>query len=217
MLGDRDLQEEVLAALDWEPGVDAAQIGVSVSDRVVTLRGTVPTLQQKWIAERTTRHLVGVRAVANDLEVSPTGIAARSDPAIAEAAANALEWDSAVPDNAVKVTVRNGWITLTGTVAQQYEKTAAELAVQRLLGVKGVANSIVVKQSVSAHDVKTKIEEALKRSAAIDSQRISVEASDGAIVLTGMVRSLAERDDAERAAWAAPGVTSVEDRLVIVA
>lgn len=215
MKSDRDLQDEVLAALEWEPGVHAAQIGVTVSEGVVTLRGTVSTLQEKWIAERVARHLVGVRAIANDLDVSPTGNAVRSDSAIAEVAANALEWDSGVPDGAVKVTVRNGWVTLTGTVAHQFEKSAAELVVQRLYGVKGVANSIVVKPCVSAGDVKAKIEDALKRSAAIDSHRIRVEARDGAVVLTGTVRSLAERDDAERAAWAAPGVTKVEDRLVV--
>jgi osmotically-inducible protein OsmY len=215
MKSDRNLQDEVLAALEWEPGVNAARIGVTVSDGVVTLRGTVPTLQEKWIAERAARHLVGVRAVANDLDVSPTGNAVRSDSAIAEVAANALEWDSAVPDGAVKVTVRNGWVTLTGTVAHQFQKSAAELVVHRLYGVKGVANSIDVKPCVSADDVKFKIEEALKRSAVIDSQRISVDARDGVVLLTGAVRSLAERDDAERAAWAAPGVTKVEDRLVI--
>lgn len=215
MRTDRDLQDEVLAALEWEPGVNAAQIGVTVGDGVVTLRGTVSTLQEKWIAERAARHLAGVRAVANDLDVSPTGNAVRSDSAIAEVAANALEWDSAVPDGAVKVTVRNGWVTLTGAVAHQYEKSAAELAVQRLYGVKGVANSIVVKPCVSAGDVKAKIEDALKRSAMIDAQRISVAAREGAVVLTGTVRSLAERDDAERAAWAAPGVTKVIDRLVV--
>jgi osmotically-inducible protein OsmY len=158
---------------------------------------------------------VGVRAIANDLDVSPSGNAVRSDSAIAEVAANALEWDSAVPDGAVKVTVRNGWITLTGTVAHQFEKSAAELVVQRLYGVKGVANAIAVTPHVSVGDVKAKIEEALKRSAVIDSQRIRVDAREGVIVLTGTVRSLAERDDAERAAWAAPGVTRVDDRLVV--
>jgi osmotically-inducible protein OsmY len=215
MQTDRDLQENVLAALDWEPELDAAQIGVSVSDGIVTLRGIVTTAHQKWTAERVTRHVIGVRAVANDLDVSPTGHAARSDPAIAEAAADALEWDSAVPDRAIKVTVRNGWVTLTGSVAHRFEKSAAERAVGRVYGVRGVANSVLVKSSVSPSDVKARIEEVLKRSALIDAQRIRVEASDGAVVLTGTVRSLAERDDAERAAWAAPGVTKVDDRLVV--
>ena len=217
MKSDRELQDEVLAALEWEPGVNVAQIGVTVSDSVITLRGTVSTLQKKLIAERAARHLVGVRAIANDLEVGPPGIAAGSDPAIAEVAANALEWDSAVPDGAVKVTVRNGWVTLTGTVSLRLEKSAAELAVRRLYGVKGVANAIVVQPHVSAGDVKAQIEDALTRSAVIDSQRISVEARNGEVVLTGAVRSVAERDDAERAAWAAPGVTKVIDRLVVAA
>jgi osmotically-inducible protein OsmY len=212
---DRDLQDEVLAALEWEPSINAAQIGVTVSDGVITLRGSVRTLQQKWIAERVARRLVGVRAVANDLDVSPTGNAVRSDSAIAEVAANALEWDSSVPDGAVKVTVRNGWVTLTGTVTHQSEKSAAELIVQRLYGVRGVANSIIVKPRVSAGDVKAQIEDALKRSAVIDSQGIRVETREGLVLLTGTVRSLAERDDAERAAGAAPGVTTVDDRLVV--
>jgi Predicted periplasmic or secreted lipoprotein len=213
-LDDRELQEQVLAALDWEPGVDAARIGVSVSDGVVTLRGTVTTLYEKWTAERAARHIFGVRAVANDLDVAPT--AARSDPAIAQVAANALEWDSAIPDNAVKVTVRNGWITLTGTVAWQYQKSAAERIVQRLYGVKGVANSIIVKPEASPADVKTKIESAFKRSAEIDAQRVKVDARDGTVTLTGSVHSLVEREEAERAAWAAPGVTHVDDRLMVV-
>jgi osmotically-inducible protein OsmY len=215
MKSDRELQDEVIDALEWEPGVSAAQIGVTVSDGVITLRGSVSTLQKKLIAERAARHLVGVRAIANELEVSPPGGAAGSDPVIAEVAANALEWDSAVPDGAVKVTVRNGWVTLTGTVALPLEKSAAELAVRRLYGVRGVANAIVVQPSVSAGDVKARIEAALKCSAVIDSQRIGVEARSGEVVLTGAVRSLAERDDAERAAWAAPGVTKVVDRLVV--
>lgn len=213
---DRELQEQVLEALEWEPGCDAAQIGVTVRDRVVTLRGTVMTLHQKWTAERAARHIFGVRAVANDLDVAPTGEAARSDSAIAEAAANALDWDSAVPNDTVKATVRNGWVTLTGAVAHQYEKSAAELAVQRLYGVKGVANSIIVKPQVSVGDVKTKIENAFKRSAEIDAHRIKVEARDGTVVLTGTVHSLIEREEAERAAWAAPGVSNVDDRLVVV-
>jgi osmotically-inducible protein OsmY len=167
------------------------------------------------MAERIVRHLVGVRAVATDLDGSPTGNAARSDTAIVTAAANALEWDSAVPDRAVKATHRHRCVTLTGTVAHQFEKSAAELCVQRLNGVKGVANSIVIKPCVHTGDVKAKIEEALQRSAVVDSQRISVDARDGTVLLTGTVRSLAERDDAERAAWAAPGVTTVDDRLLV--
>jgi osmotically-inducible protein OsmY len=156
----------MLAALKWEPGINAAQIGVTVSDGVVTLRGTVSSLEKKWIAERAARRLSRVRAIADDLDVSPIGNGVRSDSAIAAAEANALEWDSAVPDGAVKVTVRNGWITLTGSVQHQFEQSAAELAVRRLHGVKGVANSILIKPRVSAGDIEAQIDDALKRSAA---------------------------------------------------
>ena len=215
MKSDRDLQDALLAALAWDPGVEVAQIGVTVKDGVVTLRGCVATPQENWTAEGIARHMVGVRAVANDLDVSPAGNAVLSDSTIAEIAANALEWDSGVPDGAVKVTVRNGWLTLTGTVAHQSARSAAELAVHRLRGVKGVANSIIVAPDVSAGDVKAKIEEALARSAAIDAGRITVTVRDRVVVLTGTVRSVAERDDAERAARAALGVARVDDRLTV--
>lgn len=215
MRTDRELQEQVLAALEWEPGVNAARIGVSVNDGVVTLQGTVTTFAQKWTAERTAGHVFGVRAVANDLEVTPDAATSRTDSTIAQAVASALEWDSAIPDNAVKATVTSGWVTLTGTVGWQFEKSAAERAVRNLYGVKGVTNSMIVKPHVSVGDVKAKIESAFKRSAEIDAQHVKVEARDGAVILTGTVRSLSERAEAERAAWAAPGVTKVDDRLLV--
>jgi osmotically-inducible protein OsmY len=124
MTNDRELQQNVLAALEWEAGLDAARIGVSVNDGVVTLQGTVMTLRQKWLAERAARHVRFVRAVANDIDVVVSDVVHRTDPAIADAAANALEWDSAVPDGTVKATVRHGWVTLTGTVNWQYQKAA---------------------------------------------------------------------------------------------
>lgn len=216
MKTDRELQEQVLAALEWEPSVDAATIGVSVHDGVVTLRGTVTTYTQKHAADRAARHVFGVRAVANDIQVMPDTARIRTDSAIAQAAANALEWDSAIPAGTVQVTVVNGWATLNGTVAWQFQKAAAERAVQYLIGVTGVTNAISVQPHVSIGDVKAKIESAFKRSAEIDAQRVNVEARDGGVVLTGTVHSLSERDEAERAAWAAPGVTRVDDRLVVV-
>jgi len=215
MKTNRELQEQILAALEWEPGVDAAAIGVSVNDGVVTLQGTVPTFIQRSTAERTTRHLFGVRAVANDIQVAPTVATSRTDAAIAQAAANALEWDAAVPDNAIKPTVSNGWVTLNGTVEWQFQMSAAVRAVEHLVGVKGVTNVILLKPQVSASDVKTKIEKAFKRSAEIDAQRVKVETKDGGVILTGTVHSLVEKDEAERAAWAAPGVTRVDDRLMV--
>ena len=215
MKTDREIQEQVLAALEWEPSIDAAGIGVTVADGVVTLQGTVTTFLQRSAAERVTRHVFGVRGIANDLQVMPTSATSRTDSAIAQAAANALEWDSGVPDNAIKPTVSNGWVTLNGTVGWQFQKSAAERAVRNLYGVIGVTNSIMLKPQVSAGDVKAKIESAFKRSAEIDAQRVKVEAHDGGVTLTGTVHSLTEKDEAERAAWAAPGVTRVDDRLVV--
>ncbi len=216
MKTDRELQHQVLRALEWEPGVEAAEIGVSAEDGVITLRGVVGTLREKWLAERCARHVCGVRAIANDVEVSPRNGGVRSDSAIAEAVANAIEWDSAIPDGAVQATVRNGWVTLNGSVTTLYQRSAAERAVQHLYGVKGVNNSIVVKPRVGADDVRHKIEDAFRRSAMLDAQRIKVEAQDGTVVLSGTVHTLVERDEAERAAWGAPGVTRVDDRLVVV-
>jgi len=217
MTTNREFQEQVLAALEWEPGVDAAHIGVTVDAGVVTLRGTVTTYQEKFTAERAARHVFGVRAVANDLEVMPTELTGRSDAAIAKAIANTLDWDSAVPFHAVKTTVRDGWVTLTGDVSWQFQREAAEAAIRHMYGVKGVINSIAVKPHVKPGDVKAKIESAFKRSAEIDATHVNVEARDGAVILTGTVHSLFERDEAERAAWAAPGVTKVEDRLLVTA
>lgn len=216
MKADREIQDRVLKALEWEPSVDAAQVGVTVKDGVATLLGTVTTLHQKYMAERAVRHVFGVRAVADDLEVNPDGATTRSDSAIAEAAANALEWDSAVPQGTVKATVHGGWVTLTGLVDWQYQKSAAEACVRRLYGVKGLLDSIILMPHASASDLKAKIEHAFKRSAEIDASKISIESRDGAIVLKGTVRSLVERDEAERAAWAAPGVMNVDDRLMVV-
>ncbi len=211
----RELQEMVLNALEWEPGLDAGRVGVTVKDGVVTLTGRTTTLHGKWTAERAARHVYGVRAVANDIEVAPDETTSRADPDIAQAAANALMWNASVPLNSVQTTVRNGWITLTGTVDWHYQRQTAERAVEHLYGVKGVANSILLKPHASASDVKAKIENAFKRSAEIDATHVQVEARDGQIILRGTVKSLNEREEAERAAWAAPGVKAVDDRIVV--
>lgn len=215
MTTDRELQERVLKALEFEPGVDAAKIGVTAHEGVVTLRGSVSTFYEKWRAERAGSHVYGVRALANDIEVLPTHDSGRSDTAIAEAAANALSWDTAVPAKAVLVTVRDGWVSLTGSVEWQYQREAAEHTVRRLYGVKGLTNAITVKPQVRAADIKTRIEDAIKRSAEVDAGRIGVQARDGQVVLSGSVRSLSERREAERAAWSAPGVMMVDDRITV--
>jgi osmotically-inducible protein OsmY len=215
MRADKELQDSVLKALDWEPSVNAAQIGVTVEHGVVTMAGWVGTLREKWMAEKTARHVWGVRAIANDLVVAPDGALMRSDTAIAGAALNALSWNSAIPPDLIQITVRDGWVTLNGTVPWRYQKEAAEKAITQLYGVKGVVNAIVVKAPVTVANVRQKIEEAFKRSADIDAQRVSVDARDGIVVLKGTVLSLAERSAAEHAAWAAPGVIAVDDQLVI--
>jgi osmotically-inducible protein OsmY len=213
---DRELQRHVEDALGWEPSFDAADIGVSVDDGVVTLRGDVATYTAKSAAERVALAVYGVKAVANDLNVRLTGPYQRTDSDIAHAAVNALQWNTVVPTNRVSVAVSNGWITLKGNLDWQYQKDAAARAVRDLTGVRGVNNSIVVQPQVKSLDVRDKIEAAFKRSAEIDARRIAVTAQDGKVILSGNVRSWAERQEAERAAWAAPGVTQVDDRLSIM-
>jgi osmotically-inducible protein OsmY len=215
MTEDRSLQERVLTALEFEPSVDAAKIGVTTHDGVVTLQGSVPTFFEKWTAERTAGHVFGVRALANDLEVLPRHDAKRTDTAIAEAAVLALSWDTAVPHNAIQVTLHQGWVTLSGNVEWRYQRDAAEAAVRRLYGVKGITNAIAVKPRAQASDVQAGIEGAFKRSAEIDAKRVHVEARNGQVTLTGTVRSLSERRQAEQAAWAAPGVVLVDDRIAV--
>ncbi|HWT46324.1 MAG TPA: BON domain-containing protein [Vicinamibacterales bacterium] len=213
---DKDLKQQVQNALDWEPSIEATDVGVSANEGVVTLRGYVRTYSEKQTAERVVLRVFGVRAVANDLDVRLPTSFARTDTEIAQAAVSALSWNSLVPEGRVTVTVADGWITLNGNVPWQYQKDAARRSVRDLFGVKGVINSVVLEPQVKATDVRDKIEAAFRRSAEVDARRINVNATDGKIVLSGDVRSYAERQEAERAAWAAPGVKQVEDRLVIV-
>jgi osmotically-inducible protein OsmY len=175
----------------------------------------VTTLQQRWSAERAVQHVHGVRAIANDIDVRPDHATARTDSEIAEAAANALAWNSAIPLHKVHVAVRNGWVTLSGELEWHYQRRAADLALRALYGVKGVFNEIKVAPRVDAGDIKAAIESAFKRSAEIDAARVRVESHDGEVILSGTVRSLSERTEAERAAWSAPGVRRVDDQLVV--
>jgi osmotically-inducible protein OsmY len=212
---DRDIKAQVENALDWEPSVDASDVGVSVEDGVVTLRGNVPSYADKGAAERVALRVYGVKAVADELNVRLLAGYERSDSDIARAAVAALKWNTLVPTDRVTVSVGNGWLTLRGTVEWQYQKNAAAGAVKTLTGVKGIANEIVVTPQVNTANVQAKIEAAFKRSAEIDARRVHVTAQDGQVVLTGNVRSWAERHEAERAAWAAPGVILVDDRITI--
>ena len=216
MKQDTQLQHDVLAQLEWESSLDASQIGVAAKDHVVTLTGTVSSLADKFRAERVVKGVYGVQGVANDITVKIPGSRQRTDADIATAALDALRWDSEVPEDKIKVTVRDGWVTLDGQVEWQYERTTAERDVRRLIGVHGVTNQLEVRPRVSSTDVKTKIEAAFKRSAEIDARRVSVEANDGKVILRGNVRSWPERDEAQQAAWSAPGVAEVENLISVV-
>jgi len=213
---DRELQEHVQNALDWEPSIDAADIGVSVENGVVTLRGDVRSFSEKAAAERVTLAVYGVKAVANDVNVRLRDGHARTDTDIAQAAVSALRWNTRVPDEKITASVSNGWVTLKGHVDWEYQRAAAGNAVRDLMGVRGVSNSISVEPHVSAVDVKSKIEAALKRSAEVDARRINVAVADSQVILSGNVHSWFERDEARRAAWAAPGVKAVDDRIAVV-
>ncbi|MEU4566983.1 BON domain-containing protein [Micromonospora sp. NPDC023956] len=214
---DHDIQADVLDELTWEPRVQPHEIGVTVTEGVVTLTGWVDGYAKKWAAERAAHRVPRVRAVANDLTVRLAGSARRTDEEIALAAARALEWDAFVAVEAVEVTVADGWVTLRGRVDWEYQRRAADRAVGRLTGVRGVSNGIAVRPRTTppGPEVAAGILRALERGVAADTVRVSVDVYDDTVVLDGVVRSTAQRAEAERIAWSAPGVTEVHNRLLV--
>src|SRR5579864_5949634 len=215
MKTDANIRADVENELRWDPSLDEKGILIKVENGVVSLQGSVPHFSDRWTAEQVTKRVAGVRAIANDIQVKLPNTGGRLDSDIAAAAANALKWHFALESSGIQVIVKQGWITLSGHVSYGYQKSIAEDVVRQLIGAKGIFNDIEVRPDVKAKDVKQKIQSAFQRQASLDAKDIRVKVDDSAVILQGTVHSWREKDDAAIAAWAAPGVTKVENKLQV--
>lgn len=215
MKTDNQIRQDVMEEIEWDPMLHSTEIGVTVNNGIVTLSGHVNSYLKKINAEKAVKRVRDVKAVAIDLDVRLGFESQRNDTEIAKAAVDALKWNASVPDDKIKVLVDKGWVTLEGQVDWQYQKSAAERTVHAMTGVRGVSNRLTIKQTANPVTIKDRIRKALERNADIEAARIHIEADGNKVTLKGNVNSWNERKIAEQAAWSSPGVTAVEDNLMI--
>ncbi|MGZ5285659.1 MAG: BON domain-containing protein [Flavisolibacter sp.] len=216
MKNDNEIQKEVISQLKWEPFVKASEIGVSVKDGIVTLSGIVDSYSKKIAAETAVKKVSGVRAIAEDIQIGVSLSYMKTDTEIAESVLNSLKWHTAIPDEKIQVKVEEGVVTLDGEVEWEYQRGSARNVVNNLAGVKNVISNLMVKPKIAESDIKNKIKSAFHRTATIDAGKVEVEVNGSSVILRGEVRSFVEKEDAESAAWSAPGVTTVESYLHLV-
>lgn len=215
MKSDTQLHKDILDALTFEPSLNAANVGIAVKEGVVTLTGEVSSYADRWTAERVAKRVAGVRGLAEEIQVNLPEHHKRTDTEVAQAVLSALKWDINVPHEAVQVKVEHGWVTLSGSVNWRFQKNHAESTVRNLAGVRGITNLILVAPSISPADIRTKIQQAFDRQAHIEADRIQVEVSGSKVTLVGRVTSYAEREEAEEAAWSAPGIAEVKNEIQV--